>query len=295
MPGKWDVNFKRLLYANPEHFIRWFFPEAEFQGVIDAKSNNMEARLLETDGLFRIVLLGVACLIHIEFQTYYDKEMAKRTWKYNALASIVYGLPTWSVVIYIKPCKVAEPFYEERFPTGELIRHFRHRNIRLWELRPEDIEQLGLIGLYPLIVLTEGGSDPEVIEQVISRLEETGENTRKELLSLLYLLASFVIDEEATMQWLKRRFFEMHNELSETWVYQEILHEGVEKGQEMERRKGLERQRLMLIRFVQLRYPAIVELAKKKANSISHPEIIEEIYMRVSLANTQEEAMAILS
>jgi predicted transposase YdaD len=194
-------------------------------------------------------------------------------------------------VIYIKPCKVAEPFYEEHFPTGDLVRHFRYCNIKLWELRPEDIERLGLIGLYPLIVLTEGGSDPKVIEQVISRLEETGENTSKELLSLLYLLASFVIDKEDVLQWLKWRFFEMHNELRETWVYQEILREG----REMERRTQLERQRLMLTRFVQQRYPTIVDLAKNKANSISDPEALEEIYVRVSLANSQEEAMAILT
>lgn len=291
MPGKWDVNFKRLLYANPEDFIRWFFPEAEFQGVIDAKSNNMEARLLETDGLFRIVLLGVVCLIHIEFQTYYDKEMAKRTWKYNALASILYELPTWSVVIYIKPCKVAEPFYEEHFPTGELIRHFRHRNIKLWELRPEDIERLGLIGLYPLIVLTEGGSDPEVIEEVISRLEETGENTSKELLSLLYLLASFVIDDEAVIQWLKRRYFEMHNELRETWVYQEILQEGRQEG----RQEGLDQERLNLTTFVQNYYPEIADLARNKVNSISDLKTLQRIFTQVLRAHTREEIAALLA
>lgn len=217
MPGKWDVNFKRLLYANE--------------------------------------------------------------------------LPTWSVVIYIKPCKVAEPFYEEHFPTGELIHHFRHRNIKLWELRPEDIEQLGLIGLFPLIVLMEGGSDPEVIEQVISRLEETEENTSKELLSLLYLLASFVIEKEPVMQWLKRRFFEMHNELRETWVYQEILQEGQQK----ERRIELDKQRLMLTRVVQQRYPEIVDMARHKANSISDLEILRETLIRISLANSREEAVIILS
>jgi len=138
-------------------------------------------------------------------------------------------------------------------------------------------------------------SKPEIIEQVISRLEETGENTRKELLSLLYLLASFVIEEEAIMQWLKRRFFEMHNDLRETWVYQEILHEGRQEGQEMERRTELDQQRLMLTTFVQEYYPEIADLARKKANSISDLKTLERIFMQVLRTHTQEGIAAILA
>lgn len=90
----------------------------------------------------------------IKFQSAFDEEMPQRTWEYNALASILYRHLTYSVVIYIKPCPVAEPVYERRLPTGELYDHFHYRNIKLWEMQPGDIEQMGLVGLYPLMVLT---------------------------------------------------------------------------------------------------------------------------------------------
>lgn len=79
----------------------------------------------------------------------------------------------------------------------------------------------------------------------------------------------------------------MHNELRETWVYQEILREG--------RQEGLDQERLNLTTFVRQRYPEIVDLAKNKANSISNLETLQEIFLRVSLANTQEEVVTILS
>ena len=87
----------------------------------------------------------------------------------------------------------------------------------------------------------------------------------------------------------------MHNELRETWVYQEILHEGRQEGREIERQAALDQERLNLTTFVRQRYPEIVDLAKNKANSISNLETLQEIFLRVSLANTQEEVVTILS
>jgi len=87
----------------------------------------------------------------------------------------------------------------------------------------------------------------------------------------------------------------MHNDLRETWVYQEILHEGRQEGQEMERRTELDQQRLMLTTFVQEYYPEIADLARKKANSISDLKTLERIFMQVLRTHTQEGIAAILA
>jgi predicted transposase YdaD len=125
MPGRWDTSTKRLVNENPADFIRWLVPKALFASVIEAKSLNLNDREIEADTLYEIVLNDLACLIHIEFQSYYDERMARRMWEYNALATFSYNLSTYSFVIYLKPCKVPEPYYAWNFPTGEPV-HFFH-------------------------------------------------------------------------------------------------------------------------------------------------------------------------
>jgi predicted transposase YdaD len=50
------------------------------------------------------------------------------------------------------------------------------------------------------------------------------------LIALLYQLASLVVETNSLEEWLRRSFGEMRDFLSESWVYQEILREGQEKG-----------------------------------------------------------------
>lgn len=79
----------------------------------------------------------------------------------------------------------------------------------------------------------------------------------------------------------------MHNELRETWVYQEILREG--------RQEGLDQERLNLTTFVQEYYPEITNLARNKANSISDLKTLQSIFAQVLRAHTRAEIAAILA
>src|ERR1017187_970404 len=108
MTGKWDTSTKRLVSTHPADFIRWLLPGAQFTGVVEAKSLNLNNREIEADNLYQFTLKGIACLIHIEFQSYYDEQMAQRMWEYNALATSTHNCPTDSFVIYLKRCKTSE-------------------------------------------------------------------------------------------------------------------------------------------------------------------------------------------
>jgi predicted transposase YdaD len=315
MAGIWDTKLKILLSTNPEHFVRWLLPEAELQSVVTLKSNNMEVRQLEVDGLLQVVLFGIVCLIHIEFQSYYDEQMAERMWKYNATTSILYDCPVYSVVIYVRKCRTPEPHYERNFLPGRRVHHFYFDVVKLWELQPDNIEQLGLMGIYPLIVLTDGGNEIEVINHLVTEMKASDEPSKKDLIALLYHLASLVVETDSLEEWLRRSFGEMRDFLSESWVYQEILREGQEKGlkeglekgmerglerglergREMELRFELERQRLTLTTFVQRHYPELALLAQRKAESIGDPETLQLTIMHILNATTQDQVASMLS
>jgi len=108
MPGRWDTSTKRLVGENPEHFIKWLLPGAEFKEKAQSKPLNLNTREREVDVLYEILLYGTLCLVNIEFQSFFDGSMAQRMWEYNTLATFSYNRPTCSFVIYLKKCEVPE-------------------------------------------------------------------------------------------------------------------------------------------------------------------------------------------
>jgi len=230
MPGKWDTSTKRLVGENPEHFIKWLLPGAEFKEKAQSKPLNLNTREREVDALYEILLYGALCLVHIEFQSYFDGSMAQRMWEYNTLATFSYNRPTCSFVIYLKKCVVPESLYEWTFPNGEVIHHFHFKVIKLWEIPAMMLKQTGLVGIYPLMVLTKDGQRPEVVEEVITGLQQQEGESAKELISLTYIFAALAFEKQDDLAWLKRRINKMQDFLEESWLFQEIMQKGFDKG-----------------------------------------------------------------
>ncbi len=79
--------------------------------------------------------------------------------------------------------------------------------------------------------------------------------------------------------------------LSESWVYQELVKQGVEKGREEGRIQG---QREMLLKLIQLRFPELEALAKQQTDGITDPEILPPVNFKLLAAQTVAEARQIL-
>ena len=310
MPGKWDRSSKRLVGENPSHFIQWLLPHAQYQGHPEPKTTSMAPPEFEADNLFQIMLAEVLCLVHFEFQSSYDKNMAKRMWKYNALATITYDQPTYSIVIFLRSCQVPDPFYVVDFPTEERMHHFRFKVIKLWEYSAEEIKRTGLVGLFPLMVLAKDGKRPEVVEEIIQGIEADTSESTKELLSLTYIIASMAFTKDIDRKWLKRRFAMLHDIFQDAWAYQEILQEGLQKGIEQgvqqgiekglqqgiekERQQRLQDQRQLLMTVVQTRFPELVAIAQRKADAIKEPDVLQALVLNTFAAQTEEQARKLL-
>ncbi len=83
----------------------------------------------------------------------------------------------------LKKCTLPTPSYTWTFPTGDKVHAFWFKIIDLWNIAPETIKQTELVGIFPLLVLTQGGKRPEVVEEVITRIEASGGKSSAELLS----------------------------------------------------------------------------------------------------------------
>jgi len=157
---------KRLVRGYAKHFTRWLTGEAVYVRALDIELKNQH---LFADALLEVLLHGQPGLLHIEFQAYDDPDMEMRLLEYNVLASRQYGhLPVYSYVIYLRKAgKIAESPLVRTFPNGEEVHRFFYRVVKLWEIPAEALLQTGWMGVLPLVTLTAGGKQPEVVREMI--------------------------------------------------------------------------------------------------------------------------------
>jgi len=228
-------------------------------------------------------------LLHIEFQTCNDSSMAERLLRYNVLARSEYNLPVLSCVIYLlRDGNIPRSPLTWTVPTGQEILLFSFENIELGELPPEEILQMKQPGLLPLLPLAKGGARREVVDTMFDELKAAGAG-QTALMTIGSTLASLVFNREnaADPGWLHRRLREMHDILRESPFYQEILQEGRGEGK-------VEAMREMLLTIVRVRFPKLARLAKGLAAITEDPEDLQNLVLKISLAQSFEEAQQCL-
>ena len=287
--GRWDTRMKQLIGIKPQDFVSWLVPDAE---LINELSEELHGRDLDTDKLYKIRLRGQLLLLHIEFQRRSERKMAMRVWEYNVLATLAYGLPVLSFVIYLrKDSKIAESPVIWAAPNGQEIHRFYFENIKLWEIDPNILRRKGLVGLFPLLPLTQAGIRPEVVEEAIGRIQAEGGEAAPDLLSLIYLLAELVCEDDHDILWLDRRFAMLYDVLQESKAYQKIKQEGLEEGLLRGRKEGeLQALHQTILTIIQTRFPKIVRLAKKQTAVVDDTAVLQELITYLITAQTVEEA-----
>jgi predicted transposase YdaD len=80
----------------------------------------------------------------------------------------------------------------------------------------------------------------------------------------------------------------------DSWVYQELIQEGIEKGLqegvEKGRQESLQAQRLTLLEIVQYRFPALTSLAQETVGAMSDIDVLRRLIVKVSVAQTEDKA-----
>ena len=280
---------KRLVKRYAQHYVSWLAPEAEF---IQALDGELQQQTLYADALMEVQRRGRRGLIHIEFQSYEDADMAARLLHYNMLAEQQYELPVYSYVIYLRrKGKVAQSPLERRFIDERVVHLFYFQTIMLWEVPAQLLLQTGWLGVLPLVVLAQEGKQLNIVQQTIDQLAAEQEY---DLLAMMEILGGLLFTKGSPdYEAFKRRFRMFQDLLSESPIYQEIFGEGEEKG----RQEGaLQAQAEMLLNIVKLRFPELQELAKQQVDTIKDVSLLSAINLNLVMAQTTEEArQALLS
>ncbi|MBV9229403.1 MAG: hypothetical protein JOZ18_08825, partial [Chloroflexi bacterium] len=298
----WDDMLKRIFAARPQDFVSWLLPFATLVSPTPLELKTL-TRTVNADALYEVLIDGHKALFHVEFQRRPEAGMADRIWEYNVLATLAYGCPVYSFVIYLAPGgKVPGPPLTKGLPEREQIHNFRFWDIKLWEVPFEVLRRVRMSGILPLCLLAQGGNQRHVAEAVFEDLAHD-----KDLLGLALMLATIVFDREADQEWLERKIVMLEDLVSDSPFYQRILRKGEEqgmrKGEEQGMRKGKEQgmregeekgMREAILDVVQMRFPDLVEVAKQQLSRIQDLSLLRRTNMRIIMAESRQEAEQVL-
>lgn len=152
---------------------------------------------------------GKPYLVNFEFQTFNDYTMGERLLYYNILTRHQYGLDVASCVLYLyhDGNVSTSPFYLHA-GKGEVIR-FQYHTLELSKMTAQELIALNHQELLPLLPFTQGGTEHQVIEWMITELQAPEKNL---LATVAYTIATLVLKREknqSDIDWLMRRFYEM--------------------------------------------------------------------------------------
>jgi hypothetical protein len=193
--GIWDSNLKHLVGANPEQFIRWLLPGAQYVRELSTHLN----RGIDIDILYEVMLDGERIIFHLEFQRSNNTNMANRVLEYNVFASCKFDCTVVSFVIYLKKeSRIVEPPFIRALPNGKEIVRLDFTNIKLWEVPTDELRRTSLVGLLPLLTLTQEGGRPEVVDEAITGIERStvNDDIKANLLSITLTLAVLALEKQ---------------------------------------------------------------------------------------------------
>lgn len=236
-----DITSKRLIAINPDEWVRWASGVADVRGC-ELLSGEFQFIRRYTDTLVIVRHSSVGEFLALfEIQTYYTPTMPNRMRSYAALASEVYKLLVFPVLINIMPYGKPIPTRFESEFLGLTARQ-DYRVINLWEIEAEEILAKDLWSLIPFLPTMKGASE-ELIEKAKARVVlDTEMQLTKIADELEFALALFTeafFGKETTLRIFGGKMLEI---IAQTSMYQEILGRGRQKGREEEIRKVLLKQ-----------------------------------------------------
>ena len=277
--GDWDDSIKIYIRENAQDLITWLWKGAQVRRHLQTE---YKIRTIDADSVLEIELEndGKGMLFHIEVQSTRDLTIPQRLLQYSVEANHQHDLPVYSCVIYLRDVgEVPRPPLRWHRLDGQEILRFDYLSIELAKIPIEELRATGLVGLKPLFVLTKGGANHSVMEEVATEL---GEAQQFGLLSMSKMFADLVFGEE-DQDWIERIFAMYTDPLAQTRTYRKLVNQGVLQGLQE-----------AFLSVVDVRFPTLSELAREKVTQATKPDAINLVLKGIAAAPDETAARILI-
>ena len=195
--------------------------------LTNLKPTELSAEPIRADSL--IFLESSEIILHLEFQTSTDKNIALRMLDY--WVRLHRKFPTKKIhqtVIYLKPTN-SSLAYQNSFALDQTNHQFNI--IRLWEQPTATLQQYQ--GLLPFVTLSQTANPEATLEQVAQQIETiVDKNIQSNIAAATYIISGLTLSREIIHRLLRTEI------MKESVTYQEILLEGEAKGEAKGKAEG---------------------------------------------------------
>lgn len=231
-----DQGIKRLLQTHPADVLELALPGVEYLEPMPSEVATEPQLLMDT--LFRVRYRGVHCAVNVEAQAYPDPAMPRRCFEYGSRASVVFGIPVLSVVLWLER-RGTVPASPYQMLVGDWMQAtWQFINIEVYNLSAPAIVGTDHLGLLPLVPFMRDSS-VEVIESAARRVKErSAPEDASMLASLLAVFGARQYGNEA-MRALIRRLFMSTELLDQSPLYREWVDKAKAEGMAEGEAKGI--------------------------------------------------------
>lgn len=282
---RYDATTKHLVESAPLDWVALAgFPHVRAATTLDADVSTVTA---QADKVI-LVEEEPPWIIHIEFQSTRDKYMGLRLCRYNVLLEYRHQFPVLSVLVLLSANadqRDVNGTLRRSLPDGTCYNEFRYHVIRVWELPVETVMAggLGTLPLAPLSGVPESEL-PSIIERIKTRVDREiqSPDDRKEF----WESATFLLGMRVPWSVVKTLLQGALN-MKESSVIQGLLEEGAQQGRIDEARK-------FLSRLAEHQFGRATPLVLDQINSVSDPELLEELGIRIKEVSSWEQFSELL-
>ncbi len=239
----------------------------------------------------------------IEFESGSNTSMSARLLAYNAILYHAHELPVISIIVYPFRTKLAESPLEIRTKRNEILT-FHFQVLPLFTLEAEQFVQNHIACMYPLLP-TMRGTNYQLIQQVLDELTELYREDEVKLSQQLIWMEVLLARTDMVPQVEKHKIQERLSMYDQLWeenpkirkIRAESKAEGIAEGiVEGEARglaegeakgeaKGLQ---TALVTTVQIRFPALSELAERQVKQITKPDMLTLLLRQITIASDED-------
>ncbi len=133
--------------------------------LLGEQNIEIDRSTLKADLVYNVLRKDNPCILSLELQTGYDKNMPMRLLKYHVGLHDKHKLPVISVVMYLFNTSIPESPYLET-DGDEIILTFHFRVLRLWTLDAQHFVKNRIIAMYTLLPAMQNVSASLLIEAV---------------------------------------------------------------------------------------------------------------------------------
>ncbi len=252
------------------------------------------------DKVFKMMYHEEEHILHLEFETGYDKQLPSRLLAYNAGLYRDYHLPVITIVVYPFEVTMAVPPLCIK-SSKDTILTFQFKTLSLFTLDAEDVVREQHTAMYPLLP-TMQNVHANLVAQAMQELAELYRDNEVTLgqqliwMELLLERTGTVADVE------KGQIKERLNMFDELWeksptiqkMREQYRMQGVEQGIERGLEQGLQALQRSLVNVVRAKYPDLAELAQQQAPHFNKPDTLEMLIQQVVLAPNASTARKML-